>query len=113
MRRTGWLVLAFLCAATLLFAQESSKGHEMTGTICNSKCVVQQSGAPTCDRSCTDTSGDCVFVGDSGKVMKIENPDMAMPHMGKRVKMMAVHQEPSEKDREETLRIMQLTEQAP
>jgi hypothetical protein len=84
----------------------------MTGTICNSKCVVQQSNAPTCDKSCTDTSGDCVFVSDRGHVMKIENPKMAMPHMGKHVKMMAMR-EPSEKEREETLRIMQLTEQAP
>jgi hypothetical protein len=115
MKRAGWLVLALVCAAPLLFAQdaqEKQQGHEMTGTIFNSKCVVQQSNAPTCDRTCTDTSGDTVFVGDSGHVMKIDNPGTAMPHMGKHVKVMAVRQ-PSEKEREETLRIMQLTEQGP
>lgn len=103
-----WLLLGILSLAMLLFAQD--KGKQMTGTICSSECVVQQNNLPTCDPTCTVKSGPAVFVSDSGKVMQIENQQMAMPHMGKKVKMMAV---PSEKEREETLRIMQLTEQAP
>jgi hypothetical protein len=110
MRKILLLSLGILWSATFLFAQESEKAHEMSGTICNSKCVVQQTNTPTCDVTCTDKSGDVVFVQDDGKVMKIENPKMAMPHMGKHVKMMA---QETEKQREELLRIMQLTEQGP
>jgi hypothetical protein len=109
MKHAIWVLLGVLCGAMLLFAQEE-KHQKMTGTICNSKCVVQQSGLPTCDPTCTDKSGDPVLVSDKGHVMKIENPNMAMPHMNKHVTMMAV---PSEKEREESIRIMELYEMGP
>ena len=48
-----------------------------------------------------------MFVDDSGKVMTISNAKMAMAHMGKHVKIMAV---PTEKEREKSLRIMRLDE---
>ena len=113
MKRAAWLVVAILCLATLVFAKEpkgKQKEMEMTGTVCNSKCVVQQNNLATCDTGCSDKSGDVVLVDDKGKVMKIENPKMAMPQMGKHVKVMAV---PSEKEREESIRIMRLIQQAP
>jgi hypothetical protein len=116
MKQAGWLLLGVLCSAMLLFAAD--KGKHMSGTICNSACVVSQSGLPTCDIGCTATGGDCVLVGDKGHVMKIENPEVAMPHMGKHVKLMATSAEkinaaPSEKEREESIRIMELYEEAP
>jgi hypothetical protein len=111
MKHRGWLFLTVLSMATSLFAQDSNQNQqkEMTGTICNSACVVRQSNLPTCDTTCTDKSGDCVLVGDKGNVEKIANPQMAMPHMNKRVKVMVV---PSEKERENVIRIMHLTESA-
>jgi hypothetical protein len=113
MKRAAWVVVAMLCLATMMFAKEpkdKQKGMEITGTVCNSKCVVQQNNLSTCDRGCNDKSGDVVLVDDSGKVMKVENPKMAMPHMGKHVKAMCV---PSEKEREETVRILEIQKLAP
>jgi hypothetical protein len=107
MKRCACLLVAVLCLSAMTYAKDKDKQKEMTGTICNSKCVLTQSNAPTCDLSCTDKSGDVVLVDDSGKVTKIENAKMAMPHMGKKVKVMVV---PSEKEREESLRIMQINE---
>jgi hypothetical protein len=117
MKYAVWLSALLLCSATLMFAQDKSQmqGQKMSGTICNSACVTQQSGLSTCDPTCTDKSGSCVFVSDKGTVMKVDNPEMAMPHMGKHVTMMASKMEPppSEKEREQSIRIMQLYEEAP
>jgi hypothetical protein len=113
MKRAAWVVVGILCLASLAFAKDpkdKQKQMEMTGTVCNSKCVVQQDNLSTCDKGCTEKSGDVVLVDDKGKVMKIENPKMAMPHMGKHVKVMAV---PSEKQREEAVRIMEIQKLAP
>jgi len=103
------LFLGVLCLATSLFAQGPNDGpkKQMTGTICNSGCVQPVKDLPTCNTGCTDKSGDVVLVDDQGKVMKIANPKMAMPHMGKHVKVMVV---PTEKEREEYLRIIELSE---
>ena len=108
MKYAVWLSLVVLCSMILLFAQD--QGTKMAGTICNSQCVVQQSNLPTCDPSCTNKTGDAVFVSDSGKVMKIANQQMAMPRMGKHVTMMAA---PTEQEREQSIRIMEFYEQAP
>jgi hypothetical protein len=59
----------------------------------------------TCDPLCTDKTGEAVLVDDQGNVKKIANQDMCNSHMGKHVKMTAV---PNEKEREESLRIMEL-----
>lgn len=85
-RFVGLLVVVF-CSSMLLYAQEATKGKEMTGWICNSKCVTHDAGKAACDQTCSDKSGDVVFVDDSGKVTKIANPDMAMDKMGKKVKV--------------------------
>jgi hypothetical protein len=109
MKYQRWLFLAVLCMTASLFAQDSKENQkQMMGTICNSACVVKQSDLNTCNTSCTDKSGDAVLVDDAGKVTKIANPKMAMPHMNKKVKVMAV---PTEKERENSIRIIQLSEQ--
>ncbi len=89
MKRIAWVVVTLLCSAMLLFAGDKGKAHDMTGWVCNDKCVSQTAGKATCDASCTDTSGDYVFIDDKGKVDKIANQDMAKPMSGKKVKMKA------------------------
>jgi len=109
MRRLTLLFLAVFCVATSLVGQDADKSQKMevTGTICNSACVQPVNSVSTCTPGCTDTSGDLVLVDDAGKVMKISNPKMAASHMNKKVKCTAV---PSEKQRENTLRIVELSE---
>jgi|SRR5271165_7110637 len=108
MKRSAWLLVGVLCSATLLFAAD--KPMNMTGTICDKSCVTKVSGLNTCDPGCTTKSGTAVFVGNKGKVMQIENQDMATSHMGKSGKMKAT---PSEAQRENTIRIMEFTENGP
>jgi len=109
MKRAALLSLAVFCVATSLVAQDSNKSQKMevTGTICNSACVQKVDSLNTCTPGCTDKSGNAVLVDDQGKVMKISNPKMASGHMNKKVKCTAV---PSEKQREDTLRILELSE---
>ena len=106
MKKIAWLFLVVLCVATLVQAQSSGKEMSMTGTVCRSTCVSQVNNTPTCDKTCTDKSGDVVFVGDNGHVMKVDNPDMVMKHMGQHMKIMAI---PSEAERERTLRIVEMS----
>ena len=108
MKRMAWLFVGILCSAALLSAAD--KQMKMTGTICDAKCVTKVSNVNTCDPGCTTKSGTMVFVGNKGKVMQIENQEMATPHANKPVKMTAV---PSESQRENTLRIIELSEQGP
>ena len=111
MTRMMLLCVAVLCFTGLLYSQEASSNpnaHEMSGTICNSACVTKAQNLSTCDTSCTDKSGDCVLVDDQGNVEKIQNPSMAMPHMGKHVKVHAVRV-PTEKEREAEVRLVDLS----
>jgi hypothetical protein len=78
------LILGLLIAAS---AQEKSKALEMTGTVCDQKCVSQDSGKATCDTSCTEHSGQAVFLDDSGKMWKVANPASCQGKMGKKVKV--------------------------
>lgn len=94
MRRFVGVLVAVFCTSMLLYAQQASKstqetgqGTEMTGWVCNSKCVTHDAGKAACDQTCTDKSGDAVFIEDSGKVTKIANPDMVEGKMGKKVKV--------------------------
>jgi len=106
MRRIGWVLLVVLVSAGfVMYAQTSANEMKMNGTICRSTCVSQVNGLSTCDPLCSDKSGDAVLVDDQGNIKKIANQDICMSHMGKRVKVTAV---PSEKNREDTLRIMEL-----
>ncbi|HME32071.1 MAG TPA: hypothetical protein VKG65_04900 [Terriglobales bacterium] len=108
MKRIAWLFLGILWSATLLLAAD--KTMKKTGTICDAQCVTKVSGLNTCDSSCTAKSGTAVFVDDKGTLMQIENQDMCKSHMNQHVKLTAV---PSEAQRENTLRIIQLTQQGP
>lgn len=83
------VLLAFVLGSVMLYAQEKPKGVDMTGTICDSKCVTHTGGQAACDTKCTQTGGEAVFVEDDGKVTTIANPEKVKGHMGKRVKAKA------------------------
>src|SRR5271157_1598559 len=108
MKRSAWLFVGILCSAALLFAADQTKTMKKTGAICDSQCVAKVSGLNTCDPECTAKSGQAVFVENNGTLLQIENQDMAKPHMGQHVKMTC-----TEAQRERTLRILELTENAP
>jgi hypothetical protein len=87
MKRIATLFTIVL-GSVMLYAQDTPKGHEMTGTICDSKCVTQSAGQSSCDMNCTQKGGDAVFVQDNGKVTKIANPEKVQGNMMQRVKVM-------------------------
>ena len=95
MKRTAWLLIAVLCSAVLLHASEPSgkddagKGKQMSGWLCNSKCVSNTGGKASCNKGCSETGGDVVFIDSKGAVVKIENQDKVMSMSGKKVKMKA------------------------
>jgi hypothetical protein len=86
MKRSAALLTIVLASLLFLYAQDN-QATEMTGWICNSACVTQSGGHAACDATCKDKSGDAVFVGDSGKVTKIANPDKVKGNMGQKVKV--------------------------
>lgn len=81
------VLLAIVLGSVMLCAQEKPKTVDMTGTICDSKCVTQTAGQSACNQKCTQTGGDAVFVEDNGKVTKITNPEKVKGSKGKRVKV--------------------------
>jgi hypothetical protein len=99
MRRVAGLLVFVLCSVIFVAAQDKDKdnaagmdkgkagGMEMTGVLCNKKCVKQDAGKASCDSSCTETHGDVVFIDDEGKSYKVGNQKMAKSHAGKKVKM--------------------------
>ncbi|HYN14674.1 MAG TPA: hypothetical protein VES66_02670 [Terriglobales bacterium] len=93
MKRMAWLLVAFMGLAILSYADDTKKdegkGKAMTGWLCNSKCVKPDAGNNTCDKACTATGGDVVFIDSKGGVSNIANQDMVKSHAGKKVKMMA------------------------
>lgn len=91
MRRTLWLPIAafaVLVSAISMYAQDAGKATPMTGMLCNSKCVKQDSGQAACDQKCAEKKGDIVLIDDQGRVLKIANQEKVAPHAGKKVKMM-------------------------
>jgi hypothetical protein len=80
-------VAAVVISTASLHADDMGKMTDMSGILCNSKCVTQSAGHAACDMGCADKSGDVVLVDDQGKVFKIENQDKVMPHVSKKVKM--------------------------
>lgn len=80
------VLLTIMLGSVMLYAQQPTKALDMTGTICDSKCVTQSGGQSACDSKCTQTGGDAVFIEDNGKVTKINNPEKVKGSMGKRVK---------------------------
>jgi len=120
MKRIALLFLVVLGFMTFMHAQSSTKPMKLSGTVCNSSCVTQVDNLSTCDKGCTDMSGSAVLVDDKGDVMKIANQDMCMSHMGKHVKMTATRMNhpaaaaaPTEAQREETVRIVEIENSTP
>jgi len=87
MKRITWSLVAVLVSAISLYAEDTGKATNMTGWLCNSKCVTKSAGHAACDQSCVEKSGDIVLVDDHGKVFNIANQDKVMPHAGKKVDM--------------------------
>lgn len=87
MKRLAALMAFILGLLISASAQDQSKMMEMTGVVCDQKCVKQDSGKPACDTSCTEHSGQAVFLDDSGKLWKVANPESCKGKMGKRVKI--------------------------
>lgn len=85
MKRLAALTALILGLAISATAQEQSKTMEMTGTVCDQKCVTQDADKATCDTSCKQHSGQAVFLDDSGKLWKVSNPASCKGKMGKRV----------------------------
>jgi hypothetical protein len=81
------LLVAVLGLGISLFAEDMGKATEMTGWLCNNKCVSQSAGHAACDQNCADKNGDVVMVDDQGRVFKIANQDKVMSNAGKKVKM--------------------------
>ena len=77
--------MALLFAATpVLFAGDKNKGSEMSGTVCDQKCVKQDADKASCDLNCTENSGEAAFVDDQGNVWKVANPAVCKGKMGKK-----------------------------
>ena len=97
MKRILGLLAILLGSTLLLSAQNTSKGSvdqgtarkgtEMSGTLCDSKCVKQDAGKASCDLNCSEKSGQATFIDDEGKATKVANPEVAMGKMGKKVKV--------------------------
>jgi hypothetical protein len=79
-------ILAFFLFPLTLIGQQKQQLTDMTGTVCNSKCVNRSSDRAVCDSGCTEKGGDAVFVEEDGRVTKIANPDKVKGFMGKHVK---------------------------
>jgi predicted small secreted protein len=106
MKRFAWLFLAVLCSAVLVNAEDNT----MSGWVCDSKCVVQNDNRATCDPTCTERSGDDVFVSDEGAVSAISNPEVCTSHMNKHVTATFSQelQKNLDKARQNTIRIQEL-----
>jgi hypothetical protein len=87
MKNIAWLLASVLALGISTFAEDMGKATEMTGYLCNNKCVTQTAGRASCAQNCTDKSGDVVMVDDQGRVFKIANQDKVMSNAGKKVKM--------------------------
>jgi hypothetical protein len=92
MRRMAAVLAMVLGCTFLAVAQDkgdmtAGKGTEMTGILCNAKCVKQDSGKASCDSNCTANGDDVVFIDDQGKATKVANPKMTKGKMGKKVKV--------------------------
>ena len=104
MKRIVVLMALVIGLTTLLSAQDKSKPSQMTGTICDQKCVKQDAGKASCDTSCTEQSGEAAFVDDQGKSWKVANPAVCKGHMGKKVKVQCKKME----DQGDTLEILKI-----
>jgi hypothetical protein len=110
MKRLVWLFLVVLCSAILLNAEDNT----MTGWVCDSKCVVHNGNRATCDPTCTERSGDVVFISDEGTISTISNPDVCASHMNQHVRATFAPQEQKDLDKAvtSTIRVDELRDQS-
>ena len=87
MKRIACILALVFAVNPFLFAQDKSKGSDMTGTICDQKCVKHDADKASCDLTCKEQTGDAAFIDDQGKVWKVANPAVCKGHMGKKVKV--------------------------
>jgi hypothetical protein len=87
MKKLAGLLAIVLGATAFGISQDTSKGTEMTGVLCDAKCVKQDAGKAVCDSTCSEKSKDVVFVDDQGNATKVVNPKMAKGKMGQKVKV--------------------------
>jgi hypothetical protein len=87
MKRIACMMALVFVMSPFVFAGDKNKGTEMSGTVCDQKCVKQDAGKASCDTSCTEQSGKATFIDDQGKTWKVANPAICKGHMGKRVKV--------------------------
>jgi pectin methylesterase-like acyl-CoA thioesterase len=87
MKRIAFLLAAVLFSAASLYADDMGKETEMSGVLCNAKCVVQNASHAACNQSCAEKTGDVVLVDDQGRIFKIANQDKVALHAGKKVKV--------------------------
>src|SRR5579863_3319534 len=83
MKPFALVLVAVTLAAVPMCAEDATKGAEMTGWLCNSKCVARTATQAACDQNCVDKTGDAVVVDDRGQVLKIANPENAVRSCGK------------------------------
>jgi hypothetical protein len=87
MKRMTALLALLLASTVFVSAQDNGQGKEMTGILCDQKCVKQDAAKAACDLSCTEKSGVRMFVDDNGKATKVANPEICEGKMGKKVKI--------------------------
>ena len=87
MKRIACLMLMVSCCTILLMAADEA--NQMTGWLCDSKCVVQNDGRTACNQKCTEHSGNAVFIDDQGRIFQVANGSSWDQYMNKRVKGMA------------------------
>lgn len=87
MKQSAVLIVLALCMSTFVSAGDKSKGTEMTGMLCDQKCVKADAEKAACDLTCTEHSGNAVFLDDQGKTWKVTNPEVSKGKMKKKVKI--------------------------
>ena len=104
MKRIVCIMALVFVMSPFVFAGDKNKGNEMSGTICDQKCVKQDADKASCDASCTEQSGEATFIDDQGKAWKVANPVVCKGHMGKKVKIQCKKME----DQQDTLQILSI-----
>jgi len=66
-KRIAWLLATIFGSAILPCASDKNNSMDMTGWICNTKCVDRSSGTATCNRTCSESSGAVVFIDNKGR----------------------------------------------
>jgi hypothetical protein len=87
MKTIALLLGTVLLSAVSVYAEDTDKLTEMSGWLCNSKCVTQDAGRASCNLNCADKTGDVVLVDDQGQVFKIANQEKVTSHAGKKARM--------------------------